>query len=400
MPLTDKQIKSFYPEEKPRRYFDGDGLYLEVAPNGSKLWRVKYRFGGKEKRLSIGKYPQVSLKDARTACLKAKELLASGIDPSGAKRSESPQTKTTFATVAEEWFAKYAGEVSEVSGVILHSRLRRYVLPQIGTSALEEILPKDVLSVCRGVESSVSAACAHKVLSDVSRIFRYAVANGYVPSDPCRDLKGALASHKGTNFPAIVRPGELGDLLLAVEGYSRWEVAKLATQMLILLMCRTGEMLKMRWEELDLENGLWRIPAAHTKMRRDHIVPLSRQALQILEKLRVLAKGSEFVFISRYSHKKYQRANKAIVLCVLRKLGYAKETVTGHGFRATASTLLNEMGWSPDVIEAQLAHFSQGAVRAAYNRAKYLDERRRMMQFWADYLDKLREEARERQAKK
>lgn len=392
MPLTVNQIKALQPESKPKRYADEHGLYLEVSPKGSKLWRLKYRFDGKEKRLSIGIYPAISIKDAREIANAAREQLRKGIDPSVAKRTISPEPTLSFQCVAEEWFQKQLGLWTDAHTAKVKSRLTEKVYPAFGGMPVTEVSPGVVLSFCRQIEDSISPYMAHAMHGLVSRIFRFAVACGYVQSDPCRDLLGALAPHKETKMPAITNPVKVGELAAKIDVYDGLITTRCAMQLLLLCMCRTQEIRGMRWAEIG-EDGVWRIPAERMKMQREHLVPLSRQALKILAQLRPVTGEFDLVFPSYCRGRKDAPMGKNTVNNALRTMGYNEGEVVGHGFRSAASTILNELGWNPDAIEAQLAHVPTNRVRAAYNRAAYLDERRRMLQAWADHLDVLKARA-------
>lgn len=393
MALTEKQIKTIQPEEKIRRYTDSRGLYLEVSPKGGKWWRLKYQFDGKEKRISLGVYPAISLKDARGAAYAAKELLRKGIDPSAAKRTPAPEPTLSFQCVAEEWFQKQLGLWTDAHTAKVKSRLTEKVYPAFGGMAVTEVSPGVVLSFCRQIESSISPYTAHVMHGLVSRIFRFAVACGYVQSDPCRDLLGALAPHKETKMPAITNPVKVGELAAKIDVYDGLITTRCAMQLLLLCMCRTQEIRWMRWDDIDFEEQLWRLPADIMKKRREHLVPLSRQALGILAQLRPVTGEFDLVFPSYCRGRKNVPMGKNTVNNALRTMGYNEGEIVGHGFRSAASTILNELGWNPDAIERQLAHVPTDKSRAAYNRAAYLDERRRMLQAWADHLDALKARA-------
>lgn len=387
--LTDRHIRGLEPQATRKKYFDGGGLYLEVDPGGGKWWRLKYYFQGKERRKSLGVYPAVSLKEAREKTRKLKEELAKGKDPSEFEK-KAPAV-LIFKTLAEEWVLKQAHLWTPGHEKKIRAFLSQKIYSALATTPVEQIQPQDVLKLCRTVESQTSPYMSHVIFSIISRVMRYGVACGFLPSDPCRDLRGALTPFKVDHMPAITDPLQVGILADRIDGYSGHYVTRSAMQFLLLSMCRTIEVRGARWDEMDLENAIWRIHAARMKMRKEHLVPLSRQALAILDSLKQLTGDFELVFPSFRSKSKMMSENT--INAALRGLGYEKGEVVGHGFRSTASTLLNELGWSPDVIETQLAHASQGSVSAAYNRAAWLDDRRRMMQAWADYLDKLKEQA-------
>lgn len=394
MALTDLFIRKIKPVEKVTKFTDAHGLYLEVTPAGGKSWKLKYRFQGKEKKLAIGTYPQVSLLDARHAAMEAKKMLVDGVDPSQQRKTSRLSSLRTFQNVAMEWFEKTSPQYSEDHAAKVLSRMEKKLFPTLGSMEITEISPQDVLLVCRRFEKQISAFVARTLLGLVSRIFRYAVACGYVLSDPSRDLRGALSVHKEKHHPTITDPAGVGNLVRRIYDYEGAPVTKAALQLLLLCMCRTQELRGMRWDEIDEKNNLWRIPAERMKMRQDHLVPLSRQSKAILDELRLISGDVPLVFPSTcVQRRKDTPLGKNTINNALRTMGYSKDEIVGHGFRATASTLLNEVGWAPDVIEAQLAHAPLDKVRAAYNRAAYLDDRRKMMQAWADLLDELRTNA-------
>ena len=389
MSLTDKLIKAIIPAEKNTRHHDSQGLYLEVSSRGGKWWRLKYFFNKREKRISLGVYPLVSLKEARERAFEARKLVEQGIDPSAQRKQEQREALQTFEIVALEWMEKQRGVLAPNSASDNESRIRRQVFPFIGAKSIREIAPPDVLDVCRRLEKSQSAYSAHVVLSLCSRVFRYAVACGYISSDPCRDLKGALSPHKTKSRAAFTDPKDVKRLLLAIDAYNGHATTRCALRLGMLLFVRPGELRRAEWSEFNFDRAEWRIPAEKMKMREEHIVPLSRQALEILDSLRQITGHGQFLFPSVRGPNRPMSDNA--VLSALRYMGFEKSEIVGHGFRATASTMLNEQGWPPDVIERQLAHAERNSVRAAYNRASYMEERRKMMQAWADFLDDLRE---------
>lgn len=399
MALTDKQLKSLQADGKRRKYSDAGGvpgLYIEVSPTGRKWWRLKFRMDGKERLLALGVYPDVSLKDARQRALAARQMIAAGIDPVQARSGgEGDVHRQTFGRVAWDWFERNRGQWTAEHGEKIKKRLEGRVLPVLGEQLVESIQPCDVLELCRGIEESVSAYMAHSILGLVSRVCRYAVASGLIPSDPCRDITGALRPHRYQHMPAITDPVRVGELAAKIDAYQGMLTTRAAIQLMLLCMCRTGEIRGMRWEEIDWRDNVWRIPAERMKMRRPHIVPLSRQAVAILAGLYALTgkNGGCFVFPSYCRDKHFSPMGKNTINNALRAMGYNARELVGHGFRSIASTLLNEQGWAPDVIETQLAHAPADSVRAAYNRAAWLDDRRRMLQAWADYLDQLKAQA-------
>lgn len=392
MPLTNTEIKNTKPDPKPKRLFDGGGLYLEVAPAGGKWWRLKYRFGGKERRLSLGVYPDVSLAQARERRDEARRLLAEGTDPSTvrkASKAEQQAQAETFELVARQWHEKFTPSWTPGHAARILTSLSQDAFPWLGHRPIREILPPEVLSVARRVESRGAIETAHRLVGNVGMVFRYAVASGLADSDPTRDLRGALSPTNEKHHASLTDPKAVADLLRTIETYSGSLVTRCALRFAPLVFVRPGELRHAEWSEINIDTAEWRIPAAKMKMRVQHIVPLSRQALAVLEELRPLTGSGRFVFPSERTSERPMSENT--VTAALRRLGYTKEEMTGHGFRSMASTLLNELGWNRDAIERQLAHAERNNVRAAYNFAEFLPERRKMMQAWADNLDALRE---------
>ncbi len=392
MALTDKAIRAAKRSEKPVRLFDSGGLYLELAPSGGKWWRLKYRFSGKEKRLSLGVYPHVALKQARERRDEAKRLLANGVDPSEQRKAHraavTERAANSFEAVAREWFASYSPKwVKGHSDKILR-RLEHNVYPHIGGRPIAEITSKEMLTVLRKVEDRGAIETAHRTKQNCSQVFRYAVATGRADRDPTIELKGALKTGKERHHPSITEPKAIGALLRAIDGYDGSLVTKCALRLAPLTFVRPGELRRAEWTEFNLDKAEWRIPAERMKMREQHIVPLSAQAVAVLKELHPLTGRGSYVFPGARTNGRPMSENT--VNAALRRLGYAKDQMTGHGFRSMASTHLNEQGWHRDAIERQLAHAERDDVRAAYNFAEHLPERRRMMQAWADYLDGLR----------
>lgn len=386
MPLTDRAIRNAKPADRPVRLFDGEGMYVEVAPSGGKWWRFKYRYGGKEKRVSLGVYPDTSIRDAREARGEARKLLARGIDPGeqrkADKRSAAAKSANGFEAVAREWYAKQSHTWVATHASDVLRRLEANLFPEIGDKPIADITAPTLLAAVRRIEHRGAHDLAHRVLQVASQIFRYGVATGRCERDPAPDLRGALTPHKGRN-QAAVAPDELPALLRAIEGYGELgdKMTGYALRLLALTFVRTGELIGATWEEIDLDGATWIVPAARMKMKTEHVVPLSRQAVELLRELTVIGGGSRFVFPGRNPDKPISNNT---MLFALYRLGY-KGKMTGHGFRAVASTILNEAGFRSDVIERQLAHCERN-VRSAYNRAEYLPERRAMMQQWADML--------------
>jgi integrase len=388
MPLTDKQINALKPEAKSRKYFDGGGMYLEVAPSGGKLWRLKYRVNGVEKCISLGAYPEVYLKEARDKAHELRKTVHEGLDPSVERRRARARAARSFEEVGREWFAKEKGNWTDHHRIATESRMTRLIYPRIGAMPIDSLTPPDVLVLCNAVKTSVSVYMARLTRSLCGRVFRYAVTCGYIDSDPSRDLADALPAHRHKPMPALVEPKDIARLLKAIDAYDGNFRTCCALRLLPLLMVRTGELRAAEWAEFDFTDKLWRIPGHKMKMGRDHLVPLSRQSIEILLKLKTVTGYGKYLLPGRRSDNRVMSENT--VNAALRYMGFAREEMTGHGFRSMASTRLNEMGFRADIIEKQLAHEQDNSVRKVYNRAEYLDERRDMLQRWADYLDGLR----------
>ncbi len=392
MALTATQIRNAKYGQGKAKLFDGGGLYLELVKTGSKLWRYKYRYQGKEKRLALGQYPEVTLHDAREKHLQARKLLSQGIDPSEAKkmahRAGIDAQTGSFEAVASEWLAKQANKWTATTHDKTLSRLQTYIFPWLGKKPINEITAPDLLGCLRRIEERGIIETAHRVKAACGQVFRYAVATGRTDRDPSQDLKGALTPRKIEHLATITDEKEIGGLLRAMESYSGHIITRWALQLAPYVFVRPGELRQAEWSEIDFDAALWRIPADKMKMGRIHLVPLSNQALAILEEAKPLTGKSRYVFHSVRTNTRPMSENT--VTGALRRLGYPSGTMTGHGFRAMASTRLHEMGWRTDIIERQLAHAEQNEVKAAYNHAEYLDDRRTMMQSWADYLDNLK----------
>ena len=391
MPLSDTAIKNTKPQAKPIKVRDGGGLYLLINPNGSRWWRLDYRFDGKRKTLSMGIYPDVPLKTARSRRDDARVLLADGVDP-GAQRKAEKQAKSeagsnTFEALAREWMATRGKEWTESYASKTKSALERNAFPAIGSKPITEITAPNLLAMLRAIESRGIVDMAHRIQQHCGAIFRYAIATGRAIADPVPSLRGALSTVKQEHYAAITDPAEYAELLRDIDNYRGEATTKAAMQLLALTFQRTKEVRFAEWSQFDLAAALWRIPAEIMKMREAHIVPLSKQAIEILNRLQAITGGGRLVFPSSISRERPISENT--VVYGLARMGY-KGRMTGHGFRSVASTLLNEQGYRPDIIERQLAHSEKNAVRAAYNRAEYLPERKNMMQEWADYLDKIK----------
>ena len=398
MPLTDSAVRAARPRVKAFRLFDAGGLYLEVNPTGGKWWRWKYRIGGKEKRLSLGVYPGVSLKSARDKRDAVRRQLSAGIDPGQARKAAklAQAGAESFEAVAREWHTKFSRRWVEHHRNRILRRLEKDVFPWLGKRPIAEIKAPELLSVLRRIESRGAVETAHRSMQNCSQVFRYAVATGRAERDLTGDLRGALAPVKEKHHASIVEPTRIGELLRAIDGYGGFFVTKCALQLAPLVFVRPGELRRAGWREISLEKAEWRIPAERMKMRKQHIVPLSRQAVELLRELAPLTNDGSpgapaYVFPSARSRARPMSENA--VLAALRRMGYTKDEMTGHGFRSMASTLLHEQGWNHQVIERQLAHAERNAVSAAYNFAEHLPERRKMMQAWADCLDALKGDA-------
>lgn len=389
MALTDTTIRTAKPREKQFKLSDSRGLYLLVKPNGGKYWRLKYQHGGKEKLLALGVYPEISLKEAREKCDHARKIIREGIDPCVARKEEKHQimlqTENSFNSIALEWHEvrKHAWTTRHADYVL--RRLQLDVLPTLGHRPLAEIKPPELLSIIRSIEARGAIDIAHRILQTCGQIFRYAIASGRAERDISTDLRGALKTRKKSHFAAI-KEVELPEFLAKLKEYDGHIQTKLAIQLLMLTFVRTSELRAARWEEIDLDKAEWRIPAERMKMRKEHIVPLSKQVIEVLQQLKALNGDQGYVFLNRTNPHKCMSENT--ILYALYRMGYHSRA-TGHGFRATASTILNEQGYRPDVIERQLAHSERNKVRASYNHAEYLPERRQMMQEWADYLERV-----------
>jgi integrase len=398
MTLTDVAIRKIRPEPKPIKVFDGHGLYLQVTPTGGKLWRMKYRFAKKEKLLSFGQYPTVSLKDARDRCFEARQKLANGIDPGAVHKAEQEAQKgaVSFEAVAREHIEKFSGTRTEGHSNRILTRMEKDVFPWIGSRSVAEIKSPDMVAILNRIMKRGVAETAHRAMQNCGQIFRYAIATGRAETNPVDALKGMLPRPKPVHFPTITEPKAVGELLRAIDGYGGFETTRAALRLNPLVFVRPGELRKAEWPEIDFAKREWRIPAHRMKTRVLHIVPLSTQALEILRELEPISNrplegrpdAPRYLFPSGYSRARCLSENG--ILTALRRLGYPKEKMTGHGFRSMASTLLHEKGWDHQVVERQLAHAQKNAVSAAYNHSEYLPQRREMMQDYADYLDSLK----------
>jgi integrase len=393
--LSETKVRTAKPRKNEYKIFDGGGLFLLVTPSGGKLWHLKYRFDGKERRLSFGPYPEISLAEARAKKDEARKQVANGIDPGAVrkamKRAATADTET-FEVIAREWHMKFAPTWTAGHATTIMARMERDLFPWIGTRPINEIKAPELLTVLRRVESRGALETAHRIRTIAGQVFRYAVATGRAERDCSGDLRGALPQPGERHHAAIIDPKEVAPLLRAIEGYKGGFVVKCALRLAPMLFVRPGELRHAEWAEIDLDEALWNIPAHKMKMKQPHVVPLCAQAVEILTELKQLTGVSRFVFPSGRSLARPMSNNT--VNAALRRMGYDKESMTGHGFRAMARTILDEvLHIRPDIIEHQLAHAVKDPNGRAYNRTTYLPERHAMMQLWADYLDGLKQGA-------
>ena len=393
MPLTDTALRKAKPTDKVQRLFDGGGLYLEITPAGGKLWRQKYRFAGKEKRLAHGTYPDVSLADARERRDAARKLLAAGVDPGEHKKATraagEERASNSFEVVAREWFAKQKPTWVDSHADKILLRLENDVFPWIGSRAVADVTAKELLTTINRVVERGAVESAHRILQNCGQVFRYAIVTGRTERNPAADLRGALPPVKETHRAAITEPKAIGGLLRAIDAYTGSLVTRCALQLAPLVFVRPGELRQAEWTEIDLDAAEWNIPAEKMKTRLPHLVPLSTQAVAVLLELQPLTGRGQYVFPGGRTPKRPMSNNG--VLAALRRMGFAKDEMSGHGFRAMARTTLDEvLHFRPDYIEHQLAHAVRDPNGRAYNRTAHLAERRKMMQAWADYLDTLK----------
>lgn len=391
MPLSDVAVRKAKPAEKTQRLFDGGGLYLEVTPAGGRLWRQKYRFAGKEKRLAHGTYPEVSLAEARERRDAARKLLAAGVDPGAHRKAEKAagleRAGNSFEVVAREWLGKR--DWVDAYKVKITAWMDNDVFPYIGGRPVADLSAPEFLRVARRIEERGAVESAHRIMQNCGQVMRYAIATGRADRNPVADLKGALAPALERHHAAITDPEALGGLLRAIDGYAGDPVTRAALKLSALLFVRPGELRHAEWAEIDLDGAEWNIPASKMKMRQPHLVPLCAQAVETLRELQPLSGRGQYIFPGGRSPRR-PMSNNAIN-AALRRMGYGTDAMTAHGFRATARTLLDEvLGFRPDYIEHQLAHAVRDPNGRAYNRTAHLVERRKMMQAWADYLDTLR----------
>lgn len=390
MSLTDTTIRNAKPTDKPFKLYDGDGLYLQVTPSGGKWWRFKYRFADREKLLSVGTYPEIGLKEARSRREAGRKLVAEGVDPSENRKANKAarveRDANSFEVVAREWFAKFAAKWVSSHGDRIVARFERDIFPKMGGRPIAEITAPELLTVVRHIEKRGALETAHRALGDCGRVFRYAVATGRAERDPSGDLRGALTPVKGEHFAAVTEPSNVGALLRALNGYQGTQTVAAALRLAPMVFVRPGELRKALWADIDLDAAEWRYHV--TKTDTDHIVPLARQAVEILRELYALTGHGQYVFPGARTNGRPMSDNA--ILAAMRRLGISKEEMSGHGFRAMARTILDEvLNLRVDLIEHQLAHAVRDANGRAYNRTAHLPERRKMMQQWADYLDEL-----------
>jgi len=392
MALTDALIKAAKPQEKLYELIDERGLTLEVTPQGAKRWRFRFQLNGKRNRLSLGLYPEVRLKDARMRRDEMRILIANGIDPAleRATQREAEKGVNQFETIAREWFTKFSANWTKGHAATVLARLEQNVFPFIGKEPINELTAPAILQTIQRVEARGALETAHRIRQICSQVFRYAITIGKADRDPAADIRGALPPVAVRHHPSITDPKAIAQLLKAIDAFSGTHTVRCALRFIPLVFVRSGELREAEWTEFNFDAAEWLIPAHRMKMRVQHIVPLSRQAIAILKDVQPLTGSGRYVFPSLRTYTRPISENT--INASLRRLGYSKEEMTCHGFRSMASTLLNEHGWNRDAIERQLAHTESNSVRAAYNYAEILPERRKMMQWWADYLDSLRSE--------
>jgi len=389
MALTNTAAKNAKPKPKLYRLTDGAGMYLLIKPSGKKYWRLDYALHGKRKTYAIGSYPQISLKDARVKREEAKQLITDGVDPvqsrQQAKHDRTVSAGNIFEAIAEEWFVKQ--DWTQGHRRTVRSRLDRDVIPWMGQRPINEITAPEILRVLRRIESRGAIETTHRCKTICSQVFRYAIASGLADQDPTISLSNALKTHKSVKMAAITDPEKAGGLMRAIRCYQGDIITRCALVLSALTFVRPGELRHAEWQEIIWIKKEWVIPGAKMKMRKDHTIPLSEQALSVLREIHQLTKNGKYVFPSLRSNSRPMSENT--VLAALRRMGYSKEEMTPHGFRSMASTLLHENGFNHEAIELQLAHSRKDTVSAAYDRSRLMPERRQMMQWWSDYLVQL-----------
>ena len=392
MKLTALVVKNAKTTAGPLKLFDGGGMYLLVKPNGARYWRLDFRINSKYKTLSLGTYPDVSLADARLKREEARRLISQDIDPS-AQRKAMKETKTkqgvnTFEIIAREWLEKQADRWVQSHAVRNKQRLESYIFPLLGSKPITDITSNELLSALQRIEQRGHVETAHRVKSLCDQVFDFAISILRCTHNPTHPIRKSLQKTKVKHLASIIDPVEIGKLLRNIDAYQGFFVTQCALKLAPLVFVRPSELRRAEWSEMDLENSVWIIPAEKMKMKRKHIIPLSTQAKTILQELKPFTGAGQYCFPSLRTNTRPMSDNA--ILSALRRMGYSTEEMCGHGFRSMASTLLNERGWNRDAIERQLAHAPRDDVRAAYNHAEYLPERKTMMQAWADYLDELK----------
>lgn len=392
MPLTDTKIRTLKIPEKPIKLADGAGLHLYCSPTGRKYWRMSYSFDNKAKLLSFGEYPGITLQRAREKRMEARRLLDEGIDPGAlkkaAKEAERAEVTETFRNIAKEWHETRTDAFTEKHRITVMYRLEKFVFPVIGDKHIDRIEPRDILAFVRPIDQQGHNETARRLMQIISQVYRYALIDGRAKRNPASDLSGALRPRRVTHRAAITEPKKVAQLLRTLDNYQGYFPIVCALRLAPLVFVRPGELRAAEWSEFNFEDQEWRIPAARMKMKQIHIVPLSKQAVTILEELRPFSGSGKYLFPSIRTDAK--PLSDVTLLDALRRMGYAQDEMCTHGFRSIASTLLNELGYNRDWIERQLAHGERNDVRAAYNYAEYLPQRRKMMQERADYLDTLK----------
>lgn len=387
--LSDTKVRNAKPRAKQYKLSDGEGLFLVLMPSGSKYWRLRYFFAGKEKVLALGVYPQITLADAREQRAQAKKLLVKGIDPGEAKKEAKRETvmksANTFEAVAREWFERRTHEWAPSHTRAKRIYFEKHLLPKLRTRPIADITAPEVLSMARAIEDRGTLETAHRVMQMCGQIFCYAIATGRAARNPVPDLRGALKTPV-VKHNSYLKENELPTFLKKLEAYDGHAETRLALRFLLLTFVRSGELRAAQWSEVDWDKAEWRIPAERMKMKELHIVPLAQQTIAVLRELQKHTGNQQYLFPNQHNRATFMSENT--ILYALYRMGYHSRT-TGHGFRSTASTILNEHGFHADVIERQLAHCERNKVRAAYNHAQYLPERCKMMQWWADYLDEV-----------
>lgn len=393
MPLTELQVKNAKPKQKAYKLTDGEGMYLEVAPNGGRYWRLKYRHLGKEKRLALGVYPEISLADARDRRFEARKLVANGMDPSShkqeVKKAAIEAAAITLESVYQQWLKKKRNGLSERYMGFMERRIEKDILSMLGHEPISGITPKQIISVLQAVEARGAHELARRLKQSLDEIFRHGRTHQLTANNPMIDIKSRdLFERQEKGHFAAIQPDEIPAFLKALRSNKGrlYPLTQMAVELLMLTFVRTSELIEARWEEIDWKHKQWLIPAARMKMRRDHIVPLSTQALAILEQLKEISGNRDYIFPGQVNPKNHMSNNT--ILQALASMGY-KGKMTGHGFRALAMTTLKErLDYRHEVVDRQLAHAQKNKIDAAYDRAKFLKDRQLMMQDWADFLDK------------